>query len=105
MCEGLLRRVTGTDDGDRPLIIGAELAADEQERGAVVDGLEVDRVAGVEDRDERDPGGGPARDLDGRLRQQRLRVDGEQGRLAGGAVERRPQDELGIAARRQQLRR
>jgi hypothetical protein len=54
--EAVRRRVAGADDGNRPLVVRTEMAADEQQRGAVVDGVEVDRVPGVEDGDERDAG-------------------------------------------------
>jgi hypothetical protein len=90
--------VARTDDRDRPLVAGAQLAADEQQRGAVVDGVEIGRVSGVKDGDERDAGRRPALDVRSGLRDQRVGVDGEQGRLAPGAVERGPQRPLGIAA-------
>jgi hypothetical protein len=90
--------VAGANDRDRPLVAGAQLAADEQQRGTVVDAVEVDRVSGVKDGDERDAGRRPALDVRGGLRDQRLGVDREQGRLTPGAVERGPQRPLGIAA-------
>jgi hypothetical protein len=45
--EALLRCVARADDRDRPLVAGVEIAADEQQRWTVVDGVEIDRVAGV----------------------------------------------------------